>query len=374
MQIESTNTTCRALERTRRTTSLRTFISLTATTALLGCGAATPTASTTRTSTSAGSDASTHEAPRVATAFEGNATELPVPHDPSLHGRTAVPGTGVTMNVPAGAELTPVGAGFVSERDRFLIRVAVANGSRETLDQLVTSMRADAEEIATERITLEGRPARLVVDRQRHANLDLERVWIFAQEGQRALVAVGAYAANSPVEIRNAVRDTVLSTRWDPEEAVDPERAAGFGLTPPEGLAIEPQIANTLTYLAPGTELSPASGRPAMLVVPLPFDVPPTQRIEFCTRILPEAGPVGEDTVLARGEIATDTLQGCEVFGREEIPEPIEGGAQELATYAAIVFADDASFMVVGSVEASQRDTWAPRFAAATRTVSTVNR
>jgi hypothetical protein len=277
------------------------------------------------------------------------------------------------MRLPQGAEATEIGAGFVNERDRYLIRVAVANGSSETLDQLVRSMRSDAEEISTEMITVQNRPARIVVDRQRHANLDLERVWVFVREGDQALVAVGAYAVGSPDETRETVRNTILSTEWTPSVAVDPEVAAGFRLTAPEGLAPDPQIANTLTYLTPGTELSPATGRPAMLVVPLPFDVPVAERVEFCTRILPEAGPVGEDTVLARGEIATPTLQGCEVFGRESIPEPIAGGPSELATYAAIVFTDDTSFMVVGSVDAAQRDAWAPKFSEATRTVSLVH-
>lgn len=356
------------------------LLSLVMVAALLGCGGSTP-ASGSSTTASATSDDSTETGHRhrrrrrastsgseTATADAEDAPEFP------LDDRTDVPGTGVSMRAPRGSDPAPVGAGFIHERRRVQILVAVANGSDEMLSGFVGSLSAGAEEVESEDVTIGGHPAHLVIDTQENGEVELERVWILIRDGDHAMAVVGAYTSDRSERLRGLVRASVLSTEWDADATIEPERAVGFRLTAPDGLVPEPQVVNTLTYAAPGGGMSPASGQPAMLLVPLPIQVPAAQRDEYCEEILLQAGPVGEDTVVSRAEIETETMQGCEVFGTQEIPEPIEGGPTELATYAAIVFLDGASFMVAGFVDSAQRDTWAPRFSAAARTVGAVPR
>lgn len=338
---------------------------------LLGCGGTAPAASTTDSSSTSGDDAADtghrHRRRRRASTSDSDASadaeEFP------LDDRTDVPGTGVSMRAPRGSDPAPVGAGFIHQRRRVQILVAVASGTDEMLEGFVGSLSAGAEEVESEEVTIGGHPAHLVIDTQESGEVELERVWVLIRDAGHAMAVVGAYTSDRSDRVRGLVRASVLSTEWDSSATIEPERAVGFRLTAPDGLVAEPQVVNTLTYAAPGTSMSPASGRPAMLLVPLPLQVPAAQRADYCEQILLQAGPVAEDTIVSRAAIETDTIEGCEVFGTQEIPEPTEGGPSSLATYAAIVFLDTASFMVAGFVDATQRDTWTPRFSAAARTV-----
>ncbi len=348
---------------------------------LLGCGGPSTPASSTASVTSGDESTSTprrrrrrrssHETTTAETSAGSADDELP---EFPLDDRTDVPGTGVSMRAPRGSDPAPVGAGFIHGRRRVQILVAVASGTDELLGGFIGSLSANAEEVESEEVEIGGHTAHLVIDTQENGDVELERVWILVREGDHAMAVVGAYTSDRSERLRGLVRASVLSTEWDAAATIEPERAVGFHLTAPDGLVAEPQVVNTLTYAAPGAGMSPASGRPAMLLVPIPIQVPESQRDDYCEEILLQAGPVGEDTVVSRAEIETETMEGCEVFGTQEIPEPIEGGPTELATYAAIVFLEDASFMVAGFVDAAERDAWAPRFSAAARTVGPVAR
>lgn len=295
--------------------------------------------------------------------------ELPL--DPAV----LVAGTGVSVRAPRGSRALPVGAGFMHARRRIQMVVAVAQGDEGILHGVEASLGADADELSHEDVTIDGRTARLVVDSQMAGDIELERQWILVRDGDRAMAIVGAYLADRSDRLRPLVRAALMSTTWDTTVALDPERALGFRLaTPPEGLSAEAQVVSTLTYALPGTAPTPASGNPALLVVPIPMQIPEAQRASACEQILLQAGPVSEDSVTSRATIDEDDATGCEVFGSQELEEPAEGGPTEIATYAALVFVGDASFMVAGFVDARQQATWGPRFSAAARTVAPVAR
>lgn len=297
------------------------------------------------------------------------ADELPL-DEPTL-----VPGTGVTVRPPRGSQPLPVGAGFMHARRRIQMVVAVAQGDEGVLHSVEASLGADADELSHEDVTLGGRSARLVVDSQMAGDIELERQWVLVREGDRAMAIVAAYLADRSERLRPLVRAALMSTEWDTTVALDPERAVGFRLTaPPTGLVVESQVVSTLTYAMPGTAPTPASGNPALLVVPIPMQIPAAQRAQVCEQVLLQAGPVSADSVTSRNAIDEDGIVGCEVFGTQELEDPAEGGPTEIATFASILFIGDASFMVAGFVDARQRDTWAPRFSAAARTVSPVAR
>lgn len=347
---------------------------------LLGCGGSAPASSgTSESSATSGDDSGDsghHRRRRRRRASSGSETtsaeadgELP------LDERTSVPGTGVSIRAPRGSEPSPVGAGFLHTRRRIQMIVAVARGSDESLEGFIGSLTAGAEEIESEDVTVGGHTAHLVIDTQDNGQVELERVWILVREGDRAMAVVGAYTSDRSDRVRALVRASVLSTEWDAAATIEPEVAVGFRLTPPTGLAAEPQVVNTLTYAQPGSSgVSPASGRPSMLLVPLPIQVPAEQRQDFCERILLQTGLVDEDSVVSRATIEGESVSGCEVTGTQTLEDPPEGGPSEIATFAALVFRGDAAFMVAGFVDARERATWSPRFSAAARTVEPVAR
>ena len=101
-----------------------------------------------------------------------------------------------------------------------------------------------------------------------------------------------------------------------------------------------------------------------------PVAIPLADRDDVCEDLLLQAGPISEDDVTSRGEIETDELEGCEVVGRQENEE--EEGPDEVATYAAILFHDDGTFLVAGLVDQATRDPWIERFREAARTLRRV--
>lgn len=371
---------------------------------LEACGGGTPAASTTTTASADGATAGgdgatasgTHRRRRRRHTSSGSAdasdasdsgdadsdadsdadaTDTAAADELPLDEPTPVPGTGVTVRPPRGSVALPVGAGFMHARRRIQMVVAVAQGDEGVLHGVEASLGADADELSHEDITIAGRSARLVIDSQMAGDIELERQWILVRDGDRAMAIVAAYLADRSERLRPLVRAALMSTEWDTTVALDPERAVGFRLgAPPEGLVAERQVVSTLTYAMPNTAPTPASGNPALLVVPIPMQIPAAQRAQVCEQVLLQAGPVSEDTVTSRAAIDADGVVGCEVFGTQELDSPVAGGPTEIATYASILFVGDASFMVAGFVDARQRATWAPRFSAAARTVAPVAR
>jgi hypothetical protein len=299
-------------------------------------------------------------------AAEGEDEEFPL--DPP----TGVPGTGVTLRPPRGSDVLPTGAGFVHTRRRIQILVAETEGPASLLasfrEQLLAGAEAEGE---PETITLSGIEATLGVDRQESGEVELERVWLYAEDGRRAVAVIGAYVSDRSERYRGLVRAALTSAAWDRARPIDPEQALGFGLTV-EGLELDRSSSSPLVYALAGAAVPPSPAEPRLFVMSLPVAVPASQRSEVCEALLLQAGPVGEDTVQDRHDIETDELEGCEVEGLQENEEPDEGEPESATTYAAVLFHDDGVFLVAGIVDAALRETWIGRFREAARTLHRV--
>ncbi|MBX7191211.1 MAG: hypothetical protein K1X94_04110 [Sandaracinaceae bacterium] len=319
-----------------------------------GCGGARTTASTTPPA------GDTH-------AADGGEEREELPLDaPHL-----VPGTGVTLRAPRGSEPTPFGAGFVHRARRIQMLVAAAQGGPEVLAAFRHGLENDAEPESTEEVELAGRPTTLHVDRQQASEEQwIERVWAIVTEGDRAFVVAGAYDASRSERLRALVRASVLSASWDATAPLDPETAVGFRLHAPEGLEVDRSTTSSVTYGRPGAMMPPVVGSPTLFLIAVPAMVPLAQRDEACEPILFQAGPVPDDHVRTRGRIETEEVEGCEVTGWQEREAEEGAEASQLATYAAVVYAGDQTFLVAGVVAEAERDSWLPRFAEAARTVS----
>lgn len=327
----------------------------------MGCG---PAATTTTTTTTEGEGE--HAAAGGETEGESDGEAYP------LDEAVAVPGTGITLRAPRGSDLLPTGAGFVHSRRRIQLLVAETSGPDELLESFRAQLTEGAEEeVEAETISLSGVEATLGVDRQTNGEMELERVWLYARDGNRAVAVIGAYLADRSERYRDLVMASVRTAVWNRETPIDPEQALGFGLTV-EGLVIDRTSSSPLVYALEGAAVPPSPSEPRLFVMSIPVAVPPAQRGEVCEEILFQAGPVSEDTARNRHEVETDELEGCEVEGLQENEDPEEGEPDAAMTYAAIVFHDDGTFMVAGLVDAEQRDMWIERFQAATRTLHRV--
>lgn len=288
-----------------------------------------------------------------------------LPLDPAR----VVPGTGVTLRAPRGSEPTPFGAGFVHRARRIQMLVAAAHGGADVIEAFRRGIETDAEEVSTEVVEVAGRSATLHVDRQASGALELERVWVLVREGERAFVVAGAYDATRSERVRDLVRASVMSAEWSPTEPLDPELAVGFRLSAPEGLVLDRSTTGSVTYGREGQMVPPVIGSPMLFLIAVPVQVPEAQRDEACEPILAQVGPVPDEQVRSRERIETDQIEGCEVTGWQE-NENDEGETMRLATYAALLYLGEDTFLVAGVAREDEAETWLPRFAQAARSVS----
>lgn len=289
-----------------------------------------------------------------------------------LNARVDVPGTGISMRAPRGSELLATAAGFIHRRREIQIIIAEAHGPDEMIESFRQGLIGDdEEETETEEVTLSGVEATLGVGAQDSHGTELELVWLFARDGDRAVAVIGAYDASRSERYRGLVRAAVTSAEWDRTRPIDAEQALGFGVRV-EGLELDHSSSSPLVYRLAGAASPPSPAEPQLFVMALPVAVRASQRSEVCEDLLTQAGPVAEDSVRERHDIETDELEGCEVEGLQENEDPDEGEPASATTYAAVVFHDDGTFMVAGIVDASQRDTWIARFRDASRTLHRV--
>jgi hypothetical protein len=290
----------------------------------------------------------------------------------TLAERVVVPGTGVSLQPPAGARLMRIGAGFLGAEHELEIVVALAEDP-STLDEIARFGDAGPHP-TTENVTIDGRAVQLMTQGFEDEGEAVERVWFLARDGARGLAILGEYDANASASVRVQVRESLLSTRWDAHVALDPESAAGYRITATADLAPHAEVVNGLSYARHGEMIAVDGGAPAILVAPLDVEIPQGERSEDCEMLLMLSGPVAADTVVHHDSFATENVVGCEVFGDEAVEASHAGGPRRLSTYAAVVFLDEEAFVVAGIVDAREGARWRPSFAAAARSLAWVVR
>lgn len=278
--------------------------------------------------------------------------------------RVTIPGTGISVEPPRGAQRSPVGSTLVHPRRRLQVVIAAAEGDLSVHQQFRSGLRSEAEEIDSEEIEIDGMPATLIVDRMSQGQVELERVWVIARSGTRSAAVMGVYAADRTEILRPYLTTAVRTTRIDPSVPIDPEAALGWRVTPGEGLQLVRAASTNVTYSSDG-QPPPGPGSPMLLVMPLPIDVPASERASLCPQILAQL--VQTSAAAEQQTIDAGDVQGCD-SSATTTEEP------RLLTYAALVFRGDAAFMIVASATAAPRSPWLPRFRAAARTIAPVTR
>ena len=287
----------------------------------------------------------------------------------TLSPRREVPGTGVSLQAPEGAQPMPFAAGFIDVRRRLQISVVVAEGPPEILESFRHGAGGDGprpeavgQEEAVQISQVEGRLGR---DRIDTGDAQLERTWVLAHdaERQRGMAVVATYEAGRAMSVRRMVAASLRTAEWDPSTTIDASEALGITLGAIEGLELNRGSTSSLVMVQPGTTMPPDTRAPAVMAAPLPMRVPPEQVDAACPRLLQELLRMPPDALEAEGTIDDGTLQGCERSGTLETPEG------PVATYAAALFHEGLPILVTGSVGADDFAAWRPRFAQAARSL-----
>jgi hypothetical protein len=349
--------------------------------ALTGCSGARPIADQTTVTSDEEGDHRPRRAPRSGTAAvddedaehetesededAAERAEREELADFPLGERVTIPGTGVSIEPPRGSESSAVGSTLIHRRRRIQIVVAAAEGDLSVHQQFRQGLRGDAEEIESEEIEVNGRPATLIVDRMDQGQVQLERVWLLVRNETRSAAAMGVYSADRSETMREYLRASVRTMAVDPSVAIDPEAALGWRVEPGTGLTLVRAASTNVSYSSNG-QPPPGVGEPMLLLMPVPIDVPASERAELCPQIL------GQLVQSSSTDTRQETIEAGEVMGCDTSATTTED--PRLDTYAALVFRGDAAFMVVASATTAPRSPWPARFRAAARTLAPVAR
>ena len=279
---------------------------------------------------------------------------------------TEVPGTGVTMRPPEGAQPMPFAAGFLALRQRVQVSVAVVMGDAAVLDTIRTGGDPNAPPPADEsEITVSGQTGRLGRDLVRTSAGVLERQWLLVHDGTRGLGIVVTYEQDRAQVYRPVMRESLTHVTWDREAPLDAPLALGIEIGPVDGLEISPRSTANIVLIEPGGEFPPTPGQVVLTVSPLPARIPEDRAMGLCPQLAARFLPASEDDVQHEGELEGGTLSGCERVASAEVGDD----GDRVMTYLALLFHEGTPILVTGSVSAADQERWQPRFTAAARTV-----
>lgn len=274
-----------------------------------------------------------------------------------------VPGTGVTMRPPEGAQPLPYGAGFLSMQHRVQISVVVAVGPEGLLDQVRGDPAQRESEGEVEEVAIAGQDGRIGRDRVRAQQATLERAWLLVHDGTRGLAVVATYEGGRAARVWPAMREALSSIEWDREATLDPARALGIEVGAVEGMTLNRSTTANVVLLGRGASFPPEPGQPVVSIAPLPMQLASEQSARICEQIIARLMPVPTTDIEHEGTIENGPLAGCERLATAE------HDGQRVAAYAALVFTRQTPILVTGSVAADQLARWRPRFSAAARAI-----
>lgn len=274
-----------------------------------------------------------------------------------------VPGTGVTMRPPEGAQPMPYGAGFLSMQHRVQISVVVAVGPEAMLDQVRGDPAQREPEGEVEEVEIAGQDGRIGRDRIRAQQAVLERAWLLVHDGTRGLAIVATYEGGRSSRVWPAMREALASVEWDRDARIDAARALGIQVDRVEGLTAAQATSANVVLLGRGASFPPEPGQPVVSIAPLPMQLASEQSARVCEQIIARLMPVPTSDIELEGAIENGPLSGCERLATAD------ADGQRVATYAALVFTEQTPILVTGSVDAAELARWRARFTAAARAI-----
>ena len=274
-----------------------------------------------------------------------------------------VPGTGVTMRPPAGAQPLPFGAGFISMQHRVQISVVVAVGPEGMLDQVRGDPAQREAEGEVEEVSIGGQDGRMGRDRVRAQQATLERAWLLVHDGTRGLAVVATYEGGRAARVWPAMREALGSVEWNREAQLDAALALGIEVGAVEGLTLNRSTTANVVLLGRGASFPPEPGQAVVSIAPLPMQLASEQSARVCEQIIARLMPVPTSDIEHEGAIENGPLPGCERLATAD------ANGERVVTYAALIFSSQTPILVTGSVDADELARWRPRFSAAARAI-----
>lgn len=182
---------------------------------------------------------------------------------------TPIPGSRVSLIVPAGFEIADEFSGVVRRDARASIEIVETPVGEA--DRYASFTR---EALASGGISLERtEEARTAIGRAKifHATRQIGstpmRQWmLLAGNTARSVLITAMAPATSPESLVATLRYTLLTARWDPERVVDPYAGLGFALRDTGDFAVSQSIMGSAVFLTPGGHRSSdAPGAPVLM-------------------------------------------------------------------------------------------------------------
>ncbi len=280
--------------------------------------------------------------------------------DDPLGPMTELPGTGVRLRPPSGAELLPLGPGLAIPDERAVITIAIRDGDRSIRDELLGALE-HGEGADVRHRTIDGRAATLVRDAVSSADGTLARLALVADAEGRVLLVT---ATSAPSESAEATLERSLATvRWNATAPLDPAAAIGLHVDGGADLVVDTGTVSVLVLEGRGASSPPALGDPTLTFLPVARPPPPRGDQRACAALLEESRAL-DAPVESATAIEESALFGCEATGLVE-REP----SMTLRGYAALLVLDVGPFLAVGSVADAGGEVWIERFRAAARSL-----
>jgi hypothetical protein len=180
-----------------------------------------------------------------------------------------VPGTHVTLDPPAGFAAAAQFPGFQKADAGASIMVTEVPGPITAIAAGLTAEGLASRGwtlLDTDDVTISGRPARLVHFTQVASGVTFEK-WLLAfGTAEQSVIIVGTFPQEQGDTFRAPVRQSLLSTRWDPTASVGMLDALPFQLQETSTLKISNRVSNAVMLTKGGVQ-GPVSADEPLLVV-----------------------------------------------------------------------------------------------------------
>jgi hypothetical protein len=297
----------------------------------------------------------------------GGGDAAPPPDDPIVLGALrAVPGTGVQVRAPEGAERIPYGSGFLDRRYQVQLVVVVGLGPESILDLMRSAGGQGGAPTPEEvrRVQVDGVDGRIGYDRVESVMGSLERTWVLAHDGTTGLGVIATYPSGMAELVREPLLESLEDVTWNRDSPIDAGAALGLEVGEHPGMEDAHASNASLVYIPTGASYPTEIDVATLNIAPLPLQIPEDQAAQVCRQYLSQIIRVAELDIEEEDMIRDGRLPGCERLATVETAD----GA--LSAYAALLFHGSMPILVTGRVDAEQIDQWRGRFATAARSVS----
>ncbi|MCA9393216.1 MAG: hypothetical protein KC900_03345 [Candidatus Omnitrophica bacterium] len=278
-----------------------------------------------------------------------------------------VAGTHVSLNPPPNFEKADKFPGFMREEYGASIMVMELPGpfdeyraGIEDKDHLSTrGMRL----LQKEAVRVDNRDGLLVHLSQVLHSLEFRKWVLLIGERDRNVMVMANYPAELEEEFSMILRESVLSTLWDPDQQVSKEEGLNFTLTESGSMRLAERMGNMLMY-SKDAQVQPRSvDDPILIAGSALTDWPIGDRKEFSRKRLQLTATVTAIEIETLDEVRVDGLEAVEILAKAKDTD----SGKEIRLYQMMVFKGQTYYLIQGMVSLRREDEFMADFQAMAR-------